>query len=85
MARKGNIVLNNAEIKALENLARVSKMDCWFGIDQQGRIRDYENHSRVLSQRKGIKQLIDGATNKDLERIGSGDRASIIHLLFKLI
>ena len=59
-----NCILNEIEYNALEKIARATKMDCWFLIEQDededcDYVRDLENDVR-MTLRDGISELIDG-------------------------
>lgn len=77
--------LTEREISALLHLATVSGMDCWFSIDRNGKIRDRENYNRRAGQKQAIKDIVDGASTYDIERIGHGDTLVILNLCARLI
>jgi len=58
-------ITNNKQIGVLEKIAKNSKMDSWFSIDEQGYVRDLEDNNKVLPTKGGIKQLLDGLTIDD--------------------
>ena len=72
------IELKLYEIDLLEKLARRSKMDCWFSVDDEGGVRDRENGNRIMSTNKAVRQLIEGLTPYDIEIL---DNCDIIFLL----
>ena len=77
------IELHLYEINLLERLAKRSKMDSWFKIDDEGRVRDRENGNKVMSTRKAIKQFIEGLTPYDVDGLGDGDVINLLNLAIK--
>ena len=66
--------LSDEQYNVLCKIAEKSKMDCWFYIKQHKRgnhagedyVFDLENN-KAISLRRGVKELIDGITEQDLE------------------
>ena len=79
------IKMSDAEMNALEYLAKVSKMDCWFGITDHGVVYDRENGARFINPKTAIYNLIDGATEYDIQEIGHYDSLTIMNLLARLM
>ena len=77
--------LSNEEIKVLEHLAHVSKMDCWFCINEKGKIIDLEDESRVLNTRCAIQNLIDGFTEDDMHYLNEKEVYIFTMLLGRLL
>ena len=67
------IQLDIREIDILEKIAKRSKMDAWFMI----------NNNNVAS-RKDIHTLFEGATTWDLEKLTPDETYVIVNLLLKL-
>jgi hypothetical protein len=76
MAKK--LVLSESEISVLQKIAKVSHMDNWFNLDNNGVLRDRENNNRVMSVRNGCKQLMEGVTSYDLSQLNGNE---VFHLL----
>ena len=65
---------------ALQNLSRVSKMDCWFYLDHDELgdfVLDAEDHFRRMAFLDAIGQLFEGITDWDLERLSQEDRDAL--------
>lgn len=77
------IALTPKEEEALEKLAKVSKMDCWFSIDESG-VWDRENKKHINTS-EAIIELLDGATYSDILHTGPDEAYVIINLLIKII
>lgn len=77
------IALTPKEEEALEKLAKVSKMDCWFSIDEFG-VWDRENKKHINTS-EAIIELLDGATYSDILHTGPDEAYIIINLLIKII
>lgn len=76
MAKK--LVLSESKISVLQKIAKVSHMDNWFNLDNNGVLRDRENNNRVMSVRNGCKQLMEGVTSYDLSQLNGNE---VFHLL----
>ena len=62
--RKPKITLSIEEKNMLDKLTRRNKMDCWFWIDDSiDRIRDLEDHNRILNTAEAIILVADGTDN----------------------
>ena len=81
---KQKVTLNDSEINILDKLAKRSKMDCWFLIDDKGRVRNLENYSRIMSTKKAVRQLTDGLTQYDIEGLTSNEVVTLLNLLLRL-
>ena len=64
-----NITLTADSIEVLRKLAKVSKMDCWFSIDDNGVITDLEDNNVVMNTCEAIYMLVDGASTQDFEQL----------------
>lgn len=81
---KQKVTLKVSEISLLEKLAKRAKMDCWFLIDDKGRVRNLENYSRIMSTKKAVRQLTDGLTQYDIEALTSNEVLTLLNLLLRL-
>lgn len=70
--------LSKSEINVLQKIAKISHMDNWFNLDDNGVLRDREHDNKVMSVRNGCKQLMEGVTSYDLNQL-NGDE--MYHLL----
>ena len=62
--RKPKITLSTEEKNMLDKLTCKNKMDCWFWIDDSiGRIRDLEDHNRILNTAEAVILVADGTDN----------------------
>ena len=71
--------LEKHQIPVLQKLAKYSHMDNWFNLDDDGVLRDRENHNRVMSVRNGCKQLMEGLTPEDLECLDGGELYTLMY------
>lgn len=77
------IILNDAEINLLIKITTYLKMD-WFDIDDKGRVRDRDNHNRVMSTRTAIKTIWEGVTDDSLRELSHTDWYILANLFIKL-
>lgn len=75
--------LTQKQKDALEKIAKVSKMDCWFSIDELG-VWDLENSTR-MDINEAVIQLADGATYSDILHAGPDAAYELINLLLKIV
>lgn len=68
-----NIFLNAQQIEVLEKIARRSKMDAWFSLNNN------------IGKKEDIRTLFEGATAHDLETVTSEEMVTIIDLIFKIV
>ena len=68
--RKVKLTTNQANV--LEKIAKRSKMDDWFMIGDSLEVRE-----------KDINDLMDGATDYDLETLDSHDVYNLVNVLIK--
>ena len=76
------------EEDAFERIARVSKMDTWFGIDEHGRVydRDGDVKGKNNAVRKTlVAQLIDGMTREDWNLLVDTEKFAVVKALGKLV
>lgn len=76
--------LSDRNILLLEKIAKVSKMDCWFYIDRNGKVRDLESRNRQRSTRNSVRQLIDGMSKEDFDQLTDEDKWDLIQLMLRL-
>jgi hypothetical protein len=86
------------EALVLDKLARRSKMDSWFGIDENHNVYerenfgidenynvyDKENKNRKVSARNACKTLIYGLTTYDIEVLDKEETLTLINLALRL-
>ena len=78
------ILLFPYQIQLLQKLAKKSKMDCWFDMDDNGEVRDLENGGRVMSTRNACRQLIEGLTPEDLDGLSGSEVHTLLGITSKL-
>lgn len=82
------MTLTQEEYDLLSDIARDTKMDCWFVIQQTGdgedMVYDLENGKPLLLS-DGVFQLLDGTTDEDLEQLSTSDLLTLVKLLVKLL
>ena len=64
-----------------EKIARRSKMDCWFGIDDKGRVYDREGQVKgksATAQRILIRQLMEGMTQETFNELTNKEKLSLV-------
>ena len=67
--------------RVLERIAKISKMDTWFGIDEKGRIYDREGDIKGKtdkSRRILVSQLIDGMTRDTWDALTEDERYNAV-------
>lgn len=70
------------EEKVFEKIAKISKMDTWFGIDDKGRVYDREGEVKgktPKTRRVLISQLIDGMTRDTWDALTDDEKYSIVN------
>lgn len=73
---------------ALEKIAKLSKMDTWFGIDDKGRVYDREGDVKGKTdktRRVLISQLIDGMTRDTWDALTDDERYNAIKGIAKCL
>lgn len=74
--------LKLCEELALEKIAKISKMDTWFAIDDKGRVYDREGDIKGKTdktRRTLISQLIDGMTRDTWDALTDDERYNIVN------
>lgn len=69
------------EENALEKIAKISKMDCWFGIDDMGRVYDREGDIKGKTNKTRrilISQLIDGMTRDTWDALTDDEKLNVV-------
>lgn len=75
-----NVVPQEAAV-IFEKIARRSKMDCWFGIDDKGRVYDREGDVKgksATAQRILIRQLMEGMTQETFNELTDKEKMSLV-------
>jgi hypothetical protein len=75
-----NVVPKEAAV-IFEKIARRSKMDCWFGIDDKGRVYDREGQVKgksATAQRILIRQLMEGMTQETFNELTDKEKTSLV-------
>lgn len=74
-------VLTQEAADIFEKIARRSKMDCWFGIDDKGRVYDLEGQVKgksATAQRILIRQLMEGMTQETFNELTDKEKISLV-------
>lgn len=67
------------QIRLLRRIAKYTKMDCWFDIDEYGQIRDFESDSRrPVNPRKGISDFIDGVNSDTFNQLNDEEKFDLL-------
>ena len=75
-----NVVTKEAA-DIFEKIARRSKMDCWFGIDDKGRVYDREGQVKgksATAQRILIRQLMEGMTQETFNELTNKEKSGLV-------
>ena len=83
--RNINITLSAPAIEILRKLAKVSKMDCWFSIDDNGVITDLEDNNTVMNTSEAIYMLLDGASSQDFEHLDDVEMRTLVLMLSNIV
>lgn len=67
------VTLTNSETEVLEKIAKRSKMDCWFNVNDDLSVRE-----------RDIKTLIEGITPYDVETLSPNEVVILTSVLYKL-
>ena len=68
-----------SQIKLLRRIAKYTKMDCWFDIDEYGQIRDFESDSRrPVNPQKGISDFMDGINSDTFNELSDEDKFDLL-------
>lgn len=70
------------EENALEKIAKISKMDCWFGIDDMGRVYDREGDIKGKTNKTRrilISQLIDCMTRDTWDALTDDEKYNVVN------
>ena len=67
------ITLTNSETDVLEKIARRSKMDCWFKVNDDLSVRE-----------RDVKTLVEGITPYDVETLSPNEIVMLTSMLYKL-
>lgn len=80
--------LTISQEKAFERIARLSKMDCWFAIDDKGRVYDREGDIKGKTdktRRVLISQLIDGMTRDIWDALTDDEKYNVVNGIAKCL
>lgn len=77
---KLDLSLGESEVKLLQRLARLSKMDCWFDMQEDGKVFDLENESKQTSTKHACRQLLDGLSMEDLEHLNNNEMYTLLNI-----
>ena len=80
-----NIILPEESIEVLRKLAKVSKMDCWFSIDDSGVITDLEDNNAVMNTSEAIYMLMDGASTQDFEQLDDREMRILVLMFASIV
>lgn len=80
-----NITLLAPAIEVLRKLAKVSKMDCWFSIDDSGVITDLEDNNVVMNTSEAIYMLMDGASTQDFEQLNDREMRVLVLMFASIV
>ena len=83
--RNINITLSVPAIEVLRKLAKVSKMDCWFSIDDNGVITDLEDNNAVMNTSEAIYMLMDGASTQDFEQLDDREMRVLVLMFASIV
>ena len=67
------IALTNSETDVLEKIAKRSKMDCWFKVNDDLSVRE-----------RDVKTLVEGITPYDVETLSPNEVVTLTNALYKL-
>lgn len=67
------VTLTNSETDVLEKIAKRSKMDCWFKVNDNLSVRE-----------RDIKTLVEGITPYDVETLSPNEVVTLTSALYKL-
>ena len=83
--RNINITLPVDSIEVLRKLAKVSKMDCWFSIDDSGVITDLEDNNAVMNTSEAIYMLLDGASTQNFEQLDDREMRVLVLMFASIV
>ena len=83
--RNINITLPADSIEVLRKLAKVSKMDCWFSVDDNGVITDLEDNNAVMNTSEAIYMLMDGASAQDFEQLDDREMRVLVLMFASIV
>ena len=67
------VTLTNSETDVLEKIAKRSKMDCWFKVNDDLSVRE-----------RDVKTLVEGITPYDVETLSPNEIVTLTNALYKL-
>lgn len=72
------------QIRLLRRIAKYTKMDCWFDIDEYGQIRDFESN-RPVNPLKGISDFIDGVNFDTFNQLNDEEKFNLLMAVSNVI
>lgn len=75
---------SSKEADVLSKLARASKMDCWFGFDDNGNVRDFELDGKLMKTSEALRQMFDGLVKEDYDCLDKEEMIILIELLNRI-
>lgn len=84
IVRALNMRPKSMEADVLQKLARSSKMDCWFGFDKNGCIRDFELDGKLMKPSEALDQMLDGLVKEDYDCLDKEEMIILIELLHRI-
>ena len=83
-----NTLLTSSEYDLLVKVAKKSKMDCWFSLQQDKNGYDYVldvESGKKLTLKEGVKDLVDGLCVTNLDCLNNEEMLTFLQLLGALI
>lgn len=84
MTLRASTRLEYKDMELLNKVARHSKMDCWFCIDDCGRVKDCES-GKYINALLGVSQLIDGMSEYDMSQLTRAELERLVLMIPKLV
>lgn len=78
------IKLTIEEANMLDHLTHDTKMDCWFWIDGNLRVRDLENGKRFMSISEAVLLIDDGITDINDYSLSEQEKNCYRQLIYRI-
>lgn len=75
----------DSQIRLLRRIAKYTKMDCWFDIDEKGQIRDLENNSRPMNPRRAMSDFMDGINSDTFNQLNDKEKFDLLMAVSNVI